>query len=252
MNSKPLLHLIVPCYNPDPGWEQIVVEKFEAFKTQLPDAEIKLTIVNDGSILGVDENNISYLKTNIPGLQWLSYQANKGKGYALRHGVKASEGNYYIYTDIDFPYTTDSMVEIFKRLLEGADVVVGIRENEYYDKVPAKRVVISKFVKKLIKYLLNTDITDTQCGLKGFNKKGRNVFLTTTINRFLFDMEFVKYASKTKGLIIKPQTVYSRPGIVFSHMNYRALMGEMFSFMRLFLNKPPQRRKGTKEEFLAS
>ena len=248
MNSKPVLSLIVPCYNPDPGWEKIVIEKFEAFKTQLPDSELKLTIVNDGSISGIDENNIKYLRENIPAMQWLSYQENKGKGYALRQGVKSSEGDYYLYTDIDFPYTTESIIDVYKDLVQGADIVVGIREDEYYYKVPAKRVVISKFVKKLIKYLLNTAITDTQCGLKGFNQKGREVFLKTTINRFLFDMEFVKYASQTKGLVIKPQVVYSRPGIVFSHMNYRALMGEMFSFMGLFLNKPPQRRKDTKEE----
>jgi glycosyltransferase involved in cell wall biosynthesis len=235
MTSGAVLSIIVPCYNPDPGWEVIVIEKFLALNDELKLPEINLTIVNDGSLIGINEGIISHLKTNIPSLQWISYSHNHGKGYALREGVKASEGDYFIYTDIDFPYTINSMAAIYNNLVAGADVVVGIREREYYDKVPARRIIISKFVKKLIKYLLNTDITDTQCGLKGFNKKGKKIFLETSIDRFPFDMQFVKFASRDKSLVIKPQLVYSRPGIVFSHMNYKVLLGESWNFMRLII-----------------
>jgi len=72
--------------------------------------------------------------------------------------------------------------------------------------------------------------------LKGFNQKGRVIFLETTIDRFLFDMQFVKFVSRDKSLVIKPQVVYCRPGIVFSHMNYKVLLRESWNFIRLIIN----------------
>jgi|SRR6185437_1223442 len=233
MAIEKVLNIIVPCYNPDTGWEMIVVEKFNELKAALPGTKIKMILVNDGSVTGVDEAMINYIKSRIEPFQVIEYHENKGKGYALRQGVKTADGDFYIYTDIDFPYTIQSMAEIFRCLLNGADVVVGIRESEYYSKVPVRRVIISKLVKSLIRYLLSTPITDTQCGLKGFNRKGRSIFLQTTINRFLFDMQFVKLASNNKSISVRPQIVYARPGIVFSHMNYKMLLGESVNFIRL-------------------
>ena len=230
-----MLHIIVPCYNPDPGWEKTLVDKFVELQNALPGTAIELSIVNDGSIKGVDAASFNFIKTSIPAVRWISYPENKGKGYALRYGVKDAEGDYFIYTDIDFPYTIQSMVDIYFDLVNGADIVAGIRESEYYNKVPKMRVIISKFVKKLIRNLLNSQITDTQCGLKGFNKRGREIFLETSINRFLFDMQFIMLASQNKTLIMRPQIVYSRPGIIFSHMHYKILFGESLNFIKLIL-----------------
>src|ERR1035437_3271117 len=138
MPIETVLHLIVPCYNPEIGWEKIVVAKFNKLKTALPGTQIKITLVNDGSVTGIDEAKINYIKAGIEFFQWISYSENKGKGYALRRGVEAADGDYFIYTDIDFPYNIESMVAIFNDLLNGSDVVVGIRESEYYDKVPPR------------------------------------------------------------------------------------------------------------------
>jgi len=236
LTSGKILHIIVPCYNPDGGWDKTIVEKFSELRSSLPGTELKLTLVNDGSIKGFENRNIKYLQSEIESFHLVSYPENKGKGYALRQGIEAADGDYFIYTDIDFPYTIESMAAIYDDLQNGADVVVGIREREYYEKVPPRRVIISKMVKKLIRYLLKTQITDTQCGLKGFNNKGKEIFLKTSINRFLFDMEFVKLASGDKNTVVKPQRVFSRPGIVFSHMNYKVLLGESFNFLKLFIS----------------
>jgi len=234
----PKLHFIIPCYNPDEGWEYIIVEKYLELKNRLTSAEIGFVIVNDGSTYGVDKGIIDFLNSRISNLQLIQCKRNHGKGYALRKGVEALKGDYFIYTDIDFPYTIESIITIYNRLIEGADVVIGIREPSYYKKVPMRRAIISKGVKKLIKYLLKTDITDTQCGLKGFNEKGKQVFLRTTINRFLFDMQFVQIASHEPSLNLKLQTVYTREGVLFSHMNAKVLLGESFNFLKLiFLPK---------------
>lgn len=231
--QKPRLHIIVPCYNPSEGWERTLADRFMNFQAMIPETQMLLTVVNDGSQYGVPEEKINLLAQKISAFNWISYPQNMGKGYALRRGLAAAEGDYFIYTDIDFPYTLSSMKEIYKSLENGADVAAGVRESEYYAEVPVSREIISKVLKKMIKYLLRIPITDTQCGLKGLNSKGREVFLKTSINRFLFDMEFVQMAFNDPSINIQAVNVFPRPDIVFSKMNYKVLVKEVFNFVKL-------------------
>lgn len=232
-SKKLQLHIIVPCFNPAVGWEKELAERFAQFREMIPEAELLLTVVNDGSEKGITDAQVQFLKDAYKNFHWISYPQNKGKGFALRQGVAAAEGDFFIYTDIDFPYTLNSMMEIYNTLKTGADVAVGVRESNYYLEVPLRREIISKVLKKLIKYLLRIPIIDTQCGLKGFNKNGKEVFLKTMINRFLFDMEFVQMSFNSPGLKVKPVTVFPRPDIVFSKMNYKVLVKEIFNFISL-------------------
>ena len=233
MPIRHTLYIIVPFYNPDPGWEILICDRFDELVKALPEVDIKFALVNDGSTSGYNEKIADTLKSSIPALTLTGYANNKGKGYAIRYGLKDARADYFIYTDVDFPYTLESMLSVYNDLLNNADIVAGIRQTDYYEKLPAKRVFISKLVKYLIKHLLHTEITDTQCGLKGFNNRGRQVFLQTTLNGFLFDMEFIKLASANKNLILKPRIVCPKHDISFSHMNYKILIRETFNFIRL-------------------
>jgi hypothetical protein len=78
-------------------------------------------------------------------------------------------------------------------------------------------------------------ITDTQCGIKGFNKLGRAVFLQTTIDRYLFDLEFIFLASQKKELRLKPVEVHLKPNILFRAMDYRILLTEGKNFFKVLL-----------------
>lgn len=158
-----------------------------------------------------------------------------GKGYALREGVKVADAQCVIYTDIDFPYEEASLLEVARHLLRGeADVVAGVRDDGYYAGVPADRRRISRFLRWMLRTFLRLRITDTQCGLKGFNQAGRTIFLQTTINRFLFDLEFIFLASRNAGLRLKPVQATLKPGIVFSHVSLRVLGREGWNFLRVF------------------
>ena len=102
------------------------------------------------------------------------------------------------------PYEEKSLLEVARLLTsENADVVAGVRADTYYEGVPADRRRISRFLRWMLRTFLGVKVTDTQCGLKGFNQKGREIFLQTTINRFLFDLEFIFLASNDKQ--IKPK-----------------------------------------------
>ncbi len=234
--DKTSLALIIPCYNPPDKWaEQLVssVSELSESLTQVP----KVILVNDGSTMGVDSSHIDYLKKHLSEFKYVISPQNKGKGHALRLGVAECLEDNIIYTDIDFPYTAPSMKAIYGALLNGVDIATGFRDQSYYTNIPWFRRILSKFVRGLLKYILRLKVSDTQCGLKGFNQKGKAIFLKTTINRFLFDMEFVTIASGKKDLSIEPVNVYLRPGVKFGHMNLRVLLVESGNFIKVVFKK---------------
>ena len=75
-------------------------------------------------------------------------------------------------------------------------------------------------------------------GVIEFDNKGKAIFLETTINRFLFDLEFVKTATvKRQQLKVIPVSVTLRSDVVFSVMNYKVLLVESINFVRLLFSK---------------
>jgi glycosyltransferase involved in cell wall biosynthesis len=199
------------------------------------DIDLSLIVVNDGSKSIINAEEINYIEKNVPQFKFVNHEINRGKGHALREGVKLSNADYIIYTDIDFPYIIKSLDDVYTQLINGYDVVVGVRSAEYYKKVPKTRIVISKILKYFIKKSLGIYTTDTQCGLKGFNKKGKEVFLSTRIERYLFDLEFVYLSSKNKNIKINSSIVELREGVEFSTLNLRIILSESFNFLRVFL-----------------
>lgn len=198
---------------------------------KLKTENVRLVLVNDGSSKNVLEKDIAFLQNNIQNFKYISYPDNAGKGYALRKGVKESNAKSVIFTDIDFPYETDSIVQIYKSLKEGNDVALGFRKRDYYKKVPFFRQVLSKTLRGVMKSVLKLATTDTQCGLKGFNNKGKEDFLKTTINRFLFDLEYVQRVSKRKDLKLGVVPVKLRNDVTFSRVNVKILFTESINFL---------------------
>lgn len=231
------INIIVPCYNPLKGWEKTLKTNFFELKDRMGEEDMGLILVNDGSTKNVSQLDIKYLKEEIPGFRYYYSEENKGKGSALRMGVAASLSKYAVFTDIDFPYELDSMVQVYKKLVEGSDVALGTRDYRYYEKTPFIRKLISKLFRKSMKLLLNLKVSDTQCGLKGFNEKGKEEFLKTTINRFLFDLEFVKRCSRKNSLLIETVNVQLKENVIFSHMNFKILLIEGFNFIFILLRK---------------
>ena len=231
------LDIILPAYNPLPGWEEIVIKRFTSLAKQLPGIQLQLIIVNDGSSKINENVSIEKIKKDIQGFQWLTYTQNKGKGYALRKGVEKSISEFIVYTDIDWPYTEESMLGLINELMKESDAVIGIRDEAYYGQLPLARRRISRLLKKINAKLLRLKVADTQAGLKGFRKNVKNIFLSTTINRYLFDLEFVYLLSGKKELKVTGYPIALRPGITFSKMNRKILFQEARNFLKIWLKK---------------
>ena len=231
------LSIVLPCYNPPDDWEQHVSEAY-AYITRHLNIAPELIIVNDGSNKNID-TGLELLKTKIPGLAYITLPKNKGKGAALRAGVAKATGTLVIYTDIDFPYTLDSFLAVFNALNTGNyDIVIGIKNADYYRYSPRYRTFISKMLRKGIGFFFNMPVTDTQCGLKGFNQQGKAVFLETTIDRYLFDLEFVYQSfKKYRNLKVKSIAVSLRPNVIFRAMNLKVLASESSNFLKILLKR---------------
>lgn len=229
----PKFCVVVPCYNPFEGWEKMLCDRLQELELATQQ-KVKLILVNDSSTSGVTDEAMAFIAECVPNHVYISYPENRGKGYALRKGVEAAQTDLILYTDIDFPYTTDSMVEVLKSLTAGADVAAGTRNDLYYQQTPRRRTIISKLLRFTFKWVFGLPITDTQCGLKGFNQKGKNIFLSTKINRFLFDMEFIALAAKNKSIKLTPVAVSLRHDVVFSRMNLGILTREALNFLYIF------------------
>lgn len=229
----PALDLVLPCYNPSAGWPDVILNNVALLNQLLPETEIFVYLVNDGSSIGIRPEDIQHLEATLPRFTYLRYTPNRGKGFALRQGIQACRHQYCIYTDVDFPYYPEDLAAVYAALRAGnTDVVAGIRDAQYYCNVPGFRAGLSRLLKLFNKRLLRLPVTDTQCGLKGFNATGRAIILKTRIDRYLFDLEFMVRAGKKPGFRLSQVQVKLRPGISFRPLNLFLLVSECRSLFR--------------------
>lgn len=237
MQKQPKICIIIPCYNPLPDWGKAFAFKYFEVSEMMRQIGLsaEITIINDGYPNGQKPSVIDEMPAFIPGCKMIDYEQNRGKGYALRIGVAASTADYYLVTDADWPYTTESMVAIAKTLVEKGGIAAGNRDMAYYKNVPAFRQLLSKGLRVMLRYLLRLQVTDSQCGLKGFDNAGRTIFLRTRIDRFLFDLEFLLLARKR--VPVTPVTVVLRKGVTFSKVGLKIIATEGWNFLKLFVRQ---------------
>lgn len=240
MASLLTLDLVHPCYNPHAGWAEDLLHYFQEFRNQLPkDLLVTVYLVNDGSSHGIQDSDLTLLKDGIASFLYVDLSKNVGKGAALREAVKQTTGDLIIYTDADYPYQLANALEMYRRLATGnVDVVVGVRDEQYYDSLPLRRKIFSLSL-KLMNYLFfpRLKVKDTQSGLKGFNQRGKALFLKTQISAFLFDMEFLVLVSRAKDIRFEWIYVQLREGIQFSSMKFKTILTELFNFTSILIRR---------------
>lgn len=228
--------IILPCFAPNTRWFQ-ELEDFYAFAGKK--YELRFIIVDDGSKSAVLNTQIAELQKKQLPIEVVSYQQNRGKGFALRAGVEKATAGIMAYTDIDFPFTNKSTLSVLDALAQNNyDVVAGFREHAYYSKkMSGFRKWLSQTFRFFLKQILRLPVSDTQCGLKGFNEKGKQQFLTTTIDRYLFDFEFIYTSAKNKSIRLVSVPVELKDNVVFSKMKLKILLQESTNLIRVLFLK---------------
>lgn len=229
------LDIIIPMFNPPQGWSAVLLERLKPI-IEKTNYIVKLILVNDGSNNGNVESEIGNISNQGYEIKIVQYAQNQGKGFALRQGAAESSSKYMMLTDIDIPFTIESMFAIIKSLeVKNADLALGQRDDSYYENIPDSRKRMSKWLSIVNSKIFRLPVRDTQCGLKGLNRRGKEIFLQTSINRYLFDLEMVFLASKEKEIKIEPVPVILRPGIQLSSMRLKVILPELMNFLRIVM-----------------
>lgn len=193
--TKKMISLIIPVFNESDILSSAidkVHDYFEALKIPY-----EIIFVNDGST----DNSIDIIRNcNKTNIHLISYAKNRGKGYALRTGIKNSRGDIVFFTDCDTAYGLDVIAEaikIFERT--NTDIVIGSRRlnNEGYKNYSFLRHISSSIFSFIVNLILRLSLSDTQCGFKGFQGDcARNIFSQCKIDGFGIDFEVLYLANK--------------------------------------------------------
>jgi len=233
------IDIILPFYKPAPGWGEHVRPKMAALQEHFQGrCELFFHIVNDGSAMTYfPDEEFQVIRKDVPNLEFHSYPENHGKGYCLRFGVQKCTCEYQVYTDNDFPFGWESVSAVIDALLDGADVVMGQRGDDYAKALTLKRKIVSAGVRFMNRWIMGLpkEFLDAQAGVKGFNATGRKFFLATTTDSYLFDTEFIALASFARPKVdIRTVPVALQPSVRFSNMGNNTLWRELKHFFRVF------------------
>lgn len=228
----PQLSLVLPIYNPHEGWEAELLDSFEQIGKVFEGIDYKIVLVNDGSPTDLS-TSLAQLQASEPRLLLHGYAQNRGKGHAIRHGIKQEEARYYIYTDWDFPFGFDVLRKVFDLLqTEKHELILSRRGLSYFRAIPFKRKVISTGVRLANYVLTGFKVGDTQAGLKGLGNKARDMLLTTTTDSFIFEFEFIRMVLRHK-LAYTSVEVNPKPNIIMSDFKFKTIKKELVNYIRL-------------------
>lgn len=194
MNKKIYLSIVIPAYREEERIHKTLDAICEYIK--LKDFSVEVIVVLDGSVDKTADKAKEY-QSKITNLKVIDRKVNMGKGYTVKEGVLAAEGEYILFTDAD----NSTPVEQVDKLLEfrrDYDVIIGSRYVQGAQMaIPQSlfRKTGSRFLNFFIQSLAVSGISDTQCGFKLFSQKAaKEIFERQTFNRWSFDIELLAIA----------------------------------------------------------
>lgn len=214
------LSLVIPVYNAAPFILK-TLERVSDWKRGLG-YQSQVILVNDGSRDQTAPIIENYIQTRDPGLEFISYQQNQGKGYAVKTGMQAAVGQYRVFTDADIPFGFEAIDRVLYYLdFKEFDICIGNRKSahsSYFVKMSWPRKLASLVFTLFISRYVVTGINDTQCGLKGFRAEAADrLFREQRIKGFAFDVELLYYSYKHEYDIKRMPVVFE--GNNFSTIN---------------------------------
>ena len=194
--SKCYLSIIIPAYNEDKRLPETLKKVRDYFENQEYSTEI--IIVNDGS---TDEtvSVVTELIGNWPVAKLISYDQNRGKGYAVKNGMLAAQGQWRLLMDADGSTDIKEIDKLLK-YIQNYEVIIGSRyldKKSIKIKQPLNRRIVSRLGNVIVRVVLGIKSVDTQCGFKLFSGDAtERIFPKQTIDRWGFDVEILAIAIK--------------------------------------------------------
>lgn len=116
----------------------------------------EIVLVNDGSTDNSYTEAMSVASTE-PRIHLVTYQQNRGRGYALRRGFEVARGRYIVTTESDFTWGEDIIERMVTHLKSGdLDLVVASPhlEGGRLENVPPQRVFLTRVGNALLRKMM--------------------------------------------------------------------------------------------------
>lgn len=199
------LSVIVPAFNESARLGASLERLVGYLRVDGRDAEV--IVVDDGSDDGTADLAVAlHAAPGVP-VRVLRHARNRGKGAAVRTGVRASRGRLVVFLDADLSTPPEDLPRLLQPLEAGeADVVIGSRRAPGADIEVAqspRRALIGSLFRRTVTRTLLPGIHDSQCGFKGFRREAAlDLFERTWVRGFGFDVE-VLFAARRLGLRVR-------------------------------------------------
>lgn len=239
MEQKPFISVIIPTYNEAPKEKEMedhlnsIKEYFEKIGKSY-----EVVIVLDGPT----DNTPEIVKEKIkdkPNFWIIDRKENHGKGYSIREGFAAANGEWRLWTDMDGA-TPINNLDKFIPEFEKADVVIGSRDlktSNIEKHQPKWKEWLGNAGNILIQVLMGLrGIYDTQCGFKAFKEEVvGEVFPRTKADRWGIDFEILMIAKKMGYKISEVPVVWLDMG--FSLVGVKGYFITLRELLKVWWNK---------------
>lgn len=191
---KRSISIVIPAYNE----EKRIVGSLDSIRRYLESSKwdfAEVIVVDDGS----RDRTVEIARA--AGVRVLKNPGNRGKGYAVRHGVLEAKGEWTLFTDADLSSPIAELEKLWTAVQsQQAKVAIGSRAMDRSlvgVHQPATRELIGRIFNFAMRAVTGLPFRDTQCGFKLFETRAAGeVFKRQKLEGFGFDVEVLFIAHK--------------------------------------------------------